>query len=205
MLVMYRTIRNSLIVVVAIAAVGCAQPPQAQIDAAKASVDKATSAGATEYAPESYTAARDAQARLDAELTAQNGKFALMRSYDEATRLAATVVEAGNKAASDAATGKQAAQTVATAAVKDAETAISDAEAALNTAPKGKGSKADLDALKSDVAAAKSTLGQAETAVNGEQFKDAKTKADAAKEKATGVKSAIDQAVQLRKGAARKG
>jgi colicin import membrane protein len=200
---MFKTTRNVFIVAVALVAAGCAQPPQAQIDAAKAALDKATAAQAVEYAPESYAAARDAQAKLDAELTAQSGKFALTRSYGEATTLATAAVDAGNKAAADAVAGKQAAQTAASAAVKDAETAISDAETALNTAPKGKGSKADLDALKADVAAAKSTLGEAQTAATGEHYSDAKTKATAAKEKAAGVKDAIDKAVQLRKGAAK--
>jgi hypothetical protein len=202
---MFRTTRNVFIVAVALVAAGCAQPPQAQIDAAKASLDKAAAAQAAEYAPEAFAAVRDAQAKLDAELTAQSGKFALTRSYDEATKLATAVVDAGNKAATDAVAGKQALQAAVSAAVKDAETAIADAEAALNTAPKGKGSKADLDALKADVTAARSALGEAQTAVTGEHYKDAKAKADAAKEKAAGVKAAIEQAIQLRKGPARKG
>ena len=202
---MHRTSLKVFVVAVALAAAGCAQPPQAQIDAAKASLDKATAAQATEYAPDAYAAARDAQAKLDAELTAQSGKFALVRSYGEATKLAAAVVETGDRAASEAVSGKQAAQTAASAAVKDAETAISDAETALNTAPKGKGSKADLEALKADVTAARSALGESQTAMTGEHYKDAKAKADAAKEKAAGVKSAIDQAIQLRKGAGTKG
>jgi hypothetical protein len=204
-LMMFRTARVFLVVAVALVAAGCAQPPQVQIDGANAAIEKATAAGAAEYAPDALAAARDAQAKLEAEVKAQSGSFALMRSYGEATKLAAAATEAGDKAASEAVTQKQAAQTEASAAVESARTAIKDAETALSTAPKGKGSKADIEALQSDVVAARSGLGEAETAVSGEHYKDAKAKADSAREKAAGVRTSIDQAVALRKGAVKKG
>jgi hypothetical protein len=126
-----------------------------------------------------------------------------MRSYGEAPKLAAAAAEAGEKAATAAVEGKQAAQKDAAAALESTRTAIQDAEKALSSAPKGKGTKADLDALNADIAAAKTGLGEAETAQNGEHYKDAKAKADAAREKAASVKAAIDQAVQAKKGAAK--
>jgi hypothetical protein len=79
-LMMFRTARVFLVVAVALVAIGCAQPPQVQIDGANAAIEKATAAGAAEYAPEALAAARDAQAKLEAELKAQSGSFALMRS-----------------------------------------------------------------------------------------------------------------------------
>lgn len=201
---MFRSPRVFVVTAVTLATVACAKPPQPQIDAANAAVSKASAAEASEYAPEAFGAARDAQTKLDAELKAQEGKFALTRSYEEATKLAAAATEAGDKAASEAAQRKQAAQTEASTAVGDARATIQDAETALSGAPKGKGSKADLEALQSDLAAAKATLAEAETALNGQHFRDVKAKADAAKEKATGVKSAVDQAIQSRQAGRRK-
>jgi trimeric autotransporter adhesin len=202
---MFRNTRTFLLVAVALVAVGCAQPPQAQIDAATAAITKATAAGAEEYAPETLAAARDAQAKLDAEVKAQAGSFFLTRSYGEATTLAAAAAEAGDKAATEAVAQKAAAQKDAAAALESTRTAIQDAEAALAKAPKGKGSKADLEALQADIAAAKTGLGEAETAQTGEHYKDAKAKADAAREKAAGVTSAVNQAAELKKGAVKKG
>jgi len=69
----------------------------------------------------------------------------------------------------------------------------------LTGALKGKVSQADIEALKSDLAAATSTLGEAEGALKAERYSDVKAKAAAAKEKATAVKSAVDQAIQARK------
>lgn len=202
---MFRSIQAFVVVALAAATAACAKPPQAQVDAANSAVSKAAEAGASEYAPEAFAAAQDARAKLDAELKAQEGKFALTRSYDEATKLAAAAIEAAEKAASEAAQRKQAAQTEATTLVADARAAIESAEAAFTSAPKGKGSAADLQALQSDLAAAKSTLGEAETALTGQHYLDAKAKAEASKEKATSVRLAIEKAVQTRQGARRRG
>ena len=59
--------------------VGCAKPPQDAINAATAALDSAK-AEASEYAASSLQAAEDARAALDAEVKAQQDKFALFRS-----------------------------------------------------------------------------------------------------------------------------
>ncbi len=202
---MFRNTHLLVIAMITLASVACATPPQAQVDAANAALTKATAAGATEYAPEADRAAQDARAKLDAELKTQADKFAFTRSYEEATRLAAAATAAGEKAANDAVQRKQAAQTEASTAVVDARAAIQDADTALTGAPKGRGGKADVDALQLDLAAAKLMLGDAEAALNSQHFQDVKAKAEAAKEKATAVKSAVDQAIQSRQAGRRKG
>jgi len=202
---MFRNTHLLVIAMITPASVACATPPQAQVDAANAALTKATAAGATEYAPEADRAAQDARAKLDAELKTQADKFAFTRSYEEATRLAAAATAAGEKAANDAVQRKQAAQTEASTAVVDARAAIQDADTALTGAPKGRGGKADVDALQLDLAAAKLMLGDAEAALNSQHFQDVKAKAEAAKEKATAVKSAVDQAIQSRQAGRRKG
>jgi TonB family protein len=89
----------------AIAVTGCASPPNADVDAAKAAVDKATTARADQYAAESLKAAQDARAALDAELKTQEGK--LFKSYDKTKELAAAAKAAGDKAAADAVAAKE--------------------------------------------------------------------------------------------------
>jgi len=195
---MFRNTHLLVIAMITLASVACATPPQAQVDAANAALTKATAAGATEYAPEAYRAAQDARAKCDAELKTQADKFAFMRAYEEATSLAAAATAAGEKAANDAVQRKQAAQTEASTAVVDARAAIQEAETALSGVPKGKASKADRETRESDLAAAKSTLGEAEIALNSQRYRDVKAKADAAKDKASAVKSSLEQAVQGR-------
>ncbi len=95
----------------AIAVTGCASPPTADVDAAKAAVDKAAADRAGQYAPESLKAAEDARAALDAELKTQEAK--MVKSYDKTKELAAAAKAAGDKAAADAAAAKEKADAVA--------------------------------------------------------------------------------------------
>ena len=80
--------------------VGCSAPPTAEADAARQSMASASSAGADTYAAASLQEAQTAQAALDAELKAQEGKF--IKSYDRARELALAAKTAADKAATDA-------------------------------------------------------------------------------------------------------
>jgi TonB family protein len=102
----------------AITVAGCASPPSADVDAAKAAVDKAAAGQAGQYAANSLTAAQDAEAALDAELKVQQDKW--LKSYDKTRELAVAAKAAGDKAAADAVAGKAAADVVAAKAKADA-------------------------------------------------------------------------------------
>ena len=79
---------------------GCSAPPTAEADAARQSMASASSAGADKYAADSFKEAQAAQAALDVELKAQEGKF--IKSYDHARELAVAAKTASDKATTDA-------------------------------------------------------------------------------------------------------
>lgn len=83
----------------------CGAPPTAEMEAARQSLASASSAGADKYAAESFKAAQAAQAALDAELKAQDEKW--VKSYDRARELAAAAKSAADKAATEAASGRE--------------------------------------------------------------------------------------------------
>ena len=95
----------------AITVTGCGSPPTADVDAAKAALDRAVTDRAAQYAAESLKAAQDARAALDAELKAQEAKW--VKSYDKTRELAVAAKAAGDKAAADAVAGKEKADAVA--------------------------------------------------------------------------------------------
>ncbi len=105
----------------AITVTGCASPPSADVDAAKAALDRAVADRAGQYAAESLKAAQDARAPLDAELKAQEGKW--FKSYDKTKELAVAAKAAGDKAAADAVAGKKKADAVAAKEKADAAAA----------------------------------------------------------------------------------
>ncbi len=109
----------------AITVTGCASPPNADVDAAKAALDRAATDRAGQYAAESLKAAQDARAALDAELKAQEGKW--FKSYDKTKELAVAAKAAGDKAAADAVASKEKADAVA--AKKKADAAAAKAKA----------------------------------------------------------------------------
>jgi TonB family protein len=102
----------------AIIVTGCGSPPNADVDAARAAVDRAAADRASQYAAGSLKAAQDARAALDAELKAQEGKW--FKSYDKTKELAVAAKAAGDKAAADAVAGKEKAEAVAAKEKADA-------------------------------------------------------------------------------------
>ena len=103
----------------ALTVTGCAAPPTAEVDAARAAVDKAVTDRADQYAAESLKAAQDSRAALDAELTAQEAKW--FKSYDRAKELAVAAKAAGDKAAAEAAAAREKADAVAAKEIAAAE------------------------------------------------------------------------------------
>jgi TonB family protein len=112
----------------AITATGCGSPPNADVDAAKAAVDKAATDRAGQYAPESLKAAQEARSALDAELKAQEGKW--FKSYGRTKELAVAAKAAGDKAAADGVAAKEKADAVAARAKADAAAARAKARIA---------------------------------------------------------------------------
>jgi protein TonB len=119
---------RAIVLCLAITVTGCATPPSADVDAAKAAVDKAATDRADQYAAESLKAAQDARAALDAELKAQEGKW--LKSYDKTRDLAVAAKAAGDKAAADAVAGKEKAEAIAAKAKADAAAARAKARRA---------------------------------------------------------------------------
>ena len=109
---------RAIALALAVTVTGCASPPNADVDAAKAALDKAASERAGQYAPESLKATQDAQAAVDAELKVQEGKW--FKSYDKTKELAVATKAAGDKAAADAVAGREKADAIAAKATADA-------------------------------------------------------------------------------------
>lgn len=180
---------------------GCAKPPQEAIDSAKQALENARTAGAADYAATSLTDAESAMQQLETELAAQEKKFALLRSYKNATTMAATAAQSAEKAVTDAQAGKERTRGEAEGLIAQARTAMEEANTMLATAPAGKGSQMDIEMMKADLAGVATTLAEAEAAFQQEGYLQAKAKAEAAVSAAGSVKAAVEQAAAMRAGA----
>lgn len=163
--------------------IGCAEPPTADLEAAKAALATAEKAEATAYADAELSAARQAIAEAEAELATQQGKFALSRKYDTAKGL---IADAANKAAA----AEKAAVANKDAAVKAAEEGLAALNATLgsidamvahlNGCPKKpKGFDADMLVIGTQVDALKAEVAPVQEAISGADYRGALARVEA--------------------------
>jgi hypothetical protein len=178
----------------------CAKAPQEEMTSAQAAIDQARTAEAEKYAAEGYRAASDSLSAAQAEIQAQNAKFALFRKYDRAKALIAASQSAAAKAQSDAAVNKTAAKTAADEALAAATSAVDSAKVMLDRAPVGKDNRADVEMMKTDLAGAETNLEQVRQAIAQEDYLGAKSQADAIRDKAMQIVNDVNAAMEKMRG-----
>ncbi len=193
----------SLVIVVAlvsVVAIACGQPPQEDVKAAQAEMEKARQAQADKWAPTEFGAADQAMSAAQAEIAAQNEKW--MKNYDKAKELLAKSKEEASKAAEAAVANKEQSKKDAEAALAAADSSLQAADASLKTAPVTKDSKADLQLFKNDLSTLHGTLDTARQAFSTEDYKSALDSAGSVKERATAI---VDQIAAAKQKKAAKG
>jgi hypothetical protein len=176
-----------LLLVAAVLAVGCAKPPQLEIDGVKAALTAAEQAEAPKYAAEAWDKAQQAMNAVNAELEAQNAKFALFRSYTKAKQLIVDATAAANAAKDAAIAGKEAAKNDAKAAIDAAKAAMDGADAmfaAIEKCPRAKRAKEvkkDLETVKGNLEGYKNQITELDAKFAKEDFFGAKAQADTLK------------------------
>ena len=169
---------------VGLLAAGCAKPPQQELDGVKANM-AAAEAEASKWAPEAWANVTAASNAVEAELQAQNGKFALLRSYNKTKELIAAEQKAVDDAKAAAVAGKEKAKTDASAAIqaaKDSLKTASDAMTALDGCKKKpKEFKKDMEAMKAKYDGLNAQAASLDSAFASEDYNGAKSAADALK------------------------
>ena len=181
-----------LLTSLALVALGCAKPPDQEMQQAQSAMEVAKTAGAETYAAESLGKAQDVLSQAQAEVQAQQGK--MFKSYAKAKELLAQAKTAADQAAADATTAKAQMKSDAEAALNAAKTALDSATQAVATAPASKDRKADLEAMQSDLATLKTLIGEADSAMASEDYAGAKQKADQVQQEAAKILADVQQA-----------
>ena len=184
---------------------GCSKPPTEAISSANQALDEARSAEASDYAPESLAKAEDAHNQLEAELKAQEDKFAPFRSYDKAKQLAAQAKQEAETAKTDAVEGKEVARDEASAKIAQLRQDLQDLQKMLASAPRGKGTEADLAMLRSDLGGIESTLTEIDQAFGDQRYAEAIAKTESATASAQSIRQEIQNAIDLAKSRRRSG
>ena len=171
---------------------GCSDPPREEVDAARKALEEARSAGAEQYAPESYRAAEQAVQDLDAELKAQEDKF--FKSYGTAEEKAKAARQAADKARADTSSGMEQAKVDVATTIQEARTSLAETRSLLDSAPRGKGTAADIAMLRADLDGVQASIDEAQTLYDGGDYAGARAKAEAARATIDGVRNDVQGA-----------
>ena len=171
----------------------CAQPPKADIDAARAAVAAAAkNADIVAYAPDTLKSAQDKLAQMETELTAKH--------YDKVKALALDAKATAGTAANDAARNKEKAQADATALIAALKQALPDAARKLAAAKRVRGIKLDFAALTRQLGDAQVAVADADKDLSDGSFASALQKATAVQNQLTDGEKAIADAIQAATG-----
>jgi hypothetical protein len=174
-----------MVVVLGALTVACAKPPQQELDGAKAAMASAQQAEAPKYAADAWDKAQQSMNAVNAEIEAQNAKFALFRSYTKAKQLIADATNAANAAKDAAVAGKEKAKNEARAAIDAVKTAIDTAKATMTALEKcrrkPKDLRKDLQLMKGNLDGYANQAAELETAFGKEDYFGAKAQAESLK------------------------
>lgn len=180
--------------------VGCASPPQAELDAAKADIEAAKTAEAETYATAEFQAASDSLSAATAEITTQEGKFALFRNYDRAKALISSASSGAKGSATLAASNKAAVIAEVVQLKTDTQAALTSANELFAKAPKGKESKEALEAIKNDLTSIETSITEADQLTANNQHLTARDRLKAGLDKTNQIITELNEAIEKKKG-----
>jgi chromosome segregation ATPase len=184
---------------IAIALVGCAKPPTTELTGAKDALSAAQKAEASVYAASQLDEAKQAVDAAEAEVAAQDGKFAMTRNYDKAKQLITDATTKAKEAEDAAVKGKEEAKKKAEDALASVNTAMTSVDAMmdhLKTCPKKpKGFDADMTAMQGQVDALKAEVAPIQQSIAGNDFNGAVSRAEALQQQITTVTTDLSGAM----------
>ena len=172
----------------------CGEKPAKEIDETTASMNTVISEGLGKYSPDDEKKLKDAMAAAMDEIKVQDGKT--FKDYDKAKQMLADVKKSAAEMKGALPAKKEQAKQGALAASEAAKAAVAEAKKLLAKAPKGKGTAADIEALRGDLKGTEDLLPEVQSLIDKEDYSAAVSKANAIKEKAAGITSQVQQALE---------
>ena len=163
----------------------CAKVPQAEIDAATASLDEAKAAQADIYLESEYLALQDSMNAVNTVIEEQKSK--MFGNYKEAKAKLVNVSAQATELASKAEVRKEEVKNEVYTAQAEIAQLMKENNSWVEIAPKGKEGKEAIEAIKSDLAAINTSVEEINSLLANDQILAAQTKASAAKQKATEI------------------
>jgi hypothetical protein len=161
-LLLSRPTRTALIALLLVAAAGCSEPPQKEIDQAQAAVDLARTGGAEIYAAEEYAAAATGLQKARAAVDQRDYRQALIYAIDARQR--------AQNAARQAGEGKAKAKRAADASLAAVSTQLTQLETRLEAAETSRLPAKELRAPRAVIPDTRKALQEARTEIGAENY-----------------------------------
>jgi len=174
---------------------GCASAPNEQLEAAQRALQAADSAEADVYVADLYRAAQDSLAAAQAEIEAQNARFALARDYKRAEQLLQFVAETAQQATQQVAERKEALRAETEALIAEARQALMQTHELLGRAPRGKEGAIALVSIREDATSVEGLLNEASAALERGDVFQAHQLAQQARDRAAGLVNELNEAI----------
>ena len=191
--------------IIAIAAMGvavlfssCAKVPQTEIDAATAAVQEVKDSGADLYVPEAYSALVDSMKSANEKVEVAKAKW--FPNYSKAKDQLAVINQMAVDTKAKAEARKVELKAEVETMIAEVKTLNEGNKALIAKAPRGKEGRAALEAISSDVAVAETTVTEVEAFLANGDLIGSNDKIKAAKDKATSIKTELEDAIAKKGG-----
>lgn len=187
------------VTMIALIFAGCAKPPEAEIASANSAMETLRAAEAETYAPQALKMAMDTLNAANSAKTEADGKFALFRSYKNATALYVSAEALAKSAAEQAAAEKEKMRVMVMEMQAQAALQLAAADTALMKAPVGKGNKADIEMIRADLANIRGSLEAAQRDIDAQKYAMVRTKIQSIMDRTARIQEEIAKASAKKK------
>jgi hypothetical protein len=191
--------KNRLLTVIVLAGfttllfTGCSKVPQAEIDAANASIEQARASGADVYVPEDFMVLQDSLSNAMVIIESQKSK--LIKNYSEAKEHLAGVTQFAGEVRQQAEARKEALKTEIQNTIAEAKKLVESDKQLILEAPRGKEGTTALMAIKGEIDAVESSLNETSAMLETGDLLAALDKANAAREKAASINTELSEVI----------
>ena len=179
---------------------GCSKPPEMEMAAADQAAQAAQAAQASKYAPQDWQMAQDTLQAARAEKAAQDGRFAMFRSYGKSKAMFEKATALSNTAASNAKVEMERVRKETEQILAMVKTELDSTAAMVANAPVGKDTKAEIELMKQDMTALQQTFSEAQAEYGRNNFDAAKSKAQSIRDRMASMKTQLEAAIAKRGG-----
>lgn len=172
----------------------CAKLPQAEIDAAKTSLEQAKTAQADIYLVDEFFALQDSLNAVIVSAEAQKSK--MLPSYNEVKEKLEAITTQSAELVTKTETRKEEIKGELATAQLEISSMLQENNQLLDAAPKGKEGKEALDAIRADIEGINTSVSDVPALIENGELLNAQTKVKAAQEKAAAINTELKTVVE---------